>query len=293
VHCCNRWTVLAEAMFLRRSDAGPLPLIRHQETGATLLNANNLEFNHEVVPRLQIIREKCNCWGWDINFFGTDAWSTSGRGGGPVSPVLVGPGIDFPSTMGGTIFQVDSSSELYSAEFNIRRRCHDCVTVLAGFRWIEFSDDLVAYSTVPTVTEFYSIDADNHLYGFQIGADATLLQPTSRFRLDSIVRFGIFGNDADQTTRAPILTSLNGFVDEISADGGDVSLMAEFGLRGVVQLTPACAVYGGYQVLWLDGLALAPDQIPYTSLVAPGSATLHEDGELYFHGATVGVQLTF
>src|SRR5690606_6008398 len=148
---------------------------------------------------------------------GTDAWSGFGTGGGDQSPVLSGPGIDFPSTQHGTIFRVDSSTELHSAEFNLRRRIHDCVTLVAGFRWFELSDELVAYSTSPSVLEFYSVDADNHLYGFQIGADAVLLQPTPRFRVDSIFRVGIFGNSAYQTTCAPIVTVLQSFVDEISA----------------------------------------------------------------------------
>jgi hypothetical protein len=285
--------VLAEAMFLRRSDAGSVTLIRNQETTEELLNANNLEFEHVAVPRLQLIRETCCCWGWDINYFGTDSWSTFGSGGGDVSPVLVGPGFDFGSTAHGTVFRVDYSTELHSAEFNLRRRCHECVTLVAGFRWFEVSDELVAYSTSPSVLEFYSVDADNHLYGFQIGADATLLQPTPRFRVDSIVRVGILGNNADQSTRAPILTGVNGFVDEIRAEGEETSFMAELGLRGVVQLSPGWAVFGGYQLLWLDGLALAPEQIPVTNLTAPGSAVLDDDGELFFHGATVGVELTF
>jgi hypothetical protein len=293
LQCCNRWSVLAEAMFLRRSDSGSVTLVRNQETAESLLNANELEFDHTAVPRLQLMRETCSCWGWDISYFGTDSWSTSGSGGGEVSPVLVGPGFDFGSTMDGTVFQVDSSTELHSAEFNVRRRCHECVTLVAGFRWFELSDELVAQSTAPSVLEFFSVDADNHLYGFQVGFDAVLLQPTARFRVDSIVRVGLLGNNADQTTRAPILTGVAGFVDEISTEGESTSFMAELGLRGVVQLTPGLSVIGGYQLLWLDGLALAPEQIPVTNLTAPGSAVLDDHGELFFHGATVGLQLTF
>ena len=61
----------------------------------------------------------------------------------------------------------------------------------------------------------------------------------------------------------------------------------------MLQLTNALAVTGGYQLMWLDGLALAPEQIPITSLVAPGSAGVNTQGELLFHGATVGLMLTY
>ena len=199
----------------------------------------------------------------------------------------------FGSSAPGTVYQLDYSSELQSFEFNLRRRSHECLTWVAGFRWIELSDELAAYSTMPSVAEFYSVDADNHLYGIQVGANATLLQPTPRFRVDSIFRMGLMGNAADQTTRAPALANLNGVVDQVSADGSQTSFLAELGLRGVIQLTSGWSVYGGYQVMWLDGLALAPEQIPVTNMIAPGSARLDDDGELLFHGGVVGLQLTF
>ena len=137
------------------------------------------------------------------------------------------------------------------------------------------------------------MDADNHLYGFQIGADAVLLRPTAGFHVDTIVRVGVLGNNADQTTRAPVLANFNGFVDQVGASGDETSFMAELGVRGVFQLTDSWSVFGGYQALWLDGLALAPEQIPVTDLSAPGSAALNTDGELFFHGATVGLQFAF
>jgi hypothetical protein len=288
--------VLAEAVFLRRSDSGSVPLIiaQGEETLQTLVNANNLEFRHQAVPLYQLMYEDlCTCWGWDIVYFGTDSWSTSRPGGGEVSPALVGPGDVFGSTAPGWVFQVADSTNLYSAEFNVRRRCHECVTLLAGFRWIELSDELSAYSIAPTLTDYYSVDADNHLYGFQIGADATLLQPAERFRVDGIFRVGVLGNNADQTTRIPFVTGSDGVVDRVGAKGDDTSFMAELGLRGVLQLTPCLAVTGGYRALWLDGLALAPEQVPATSFYSPGSAVLNTKGELLFHGASVGLQLCF
>jgi hypothetical protein len=293
LQCCNRWSVLAEAVFLRRSDSGSVPLVLGQETGETLLNANNLEYNHQAVPRLQLIHENCCCWGWDFGIFGTDGWSTGGFASGEPSPALVAPGIVIGGTAPGNIFQLDNSTSLLSTEFNIRRRCSEHLTWLAGFRWIELSDELNAASTAPTFIEFYSIDADNHLYGFQVGADAVLVHPVDHFRIDGIFRVGVLGNSADQTTRSPYLANFQGFVGQVSADDDDASFMAELGLRGVLQLTNSLAVTGGYQVLWLDGLALAPEQLPVTSLLAPGSAAVNTDGELLFHGAMVGLQLTY
>ncbi len=184
--CCDQWTFLAEAMFLRRSDADQLALIRHQETGETLLDAENLEFNHNAAIRYQLIRECGNCWGWDIGYFGIDSWTSSGNGGGPVSPVLTGPGLDFQSTQHGTIFRAEYGTDLYSAEFNIRRRCHEWVTAVAGFRWIELRDELRTLTIAPQVEDFYTIDTNNQMYGFQMGADSRLWDNGKRLRLDGI-----------------------------------------------------------------------------------------------------------
>ncbi|MDG2383640.1 MAG: BBP7 family outer membrane beta-barrel protein [Pirellulaceae bacterium] len=278
---------------MRRSTADSFTLMTDQNTGQEIVNVDNLEFDHRAVPRLNLIYETACCWGIGIGFFGIDSWNTSKPGGNIVSPVLIGPGINFPNTAPGTIFRADYGSELYSLEVNFRRRVTSCVTVLAGFRWVEFGDDLATSTIAPIVEPIYSIDTNNHMYGFQIGGDAQLVTLGS-FHIDSIIRAGILFNSADQNTYAPALSQIGpSVVDRISASADHTSFIGELGLRGVYDLGAGFSVIGGYQVMFLDGIALAPDQIPVTDLIAPGSAVLDTGGTLYFHGATVGLQATF
>ena len=171
-------------MFLRRSTADPLVLISDQNTGGSVLNATNLEFDHRAVPRVHLMYETACCWGIEGGFFGIDSWSTHGQGGN--SPVLTGPGLPFPSTGPGTIYQVNYSSELISAELNLRRRWNECLTMLAGFRYFEFNDDFLASATAPVVEEMYEIDADNQMYGFQVGGDAELINCGGPFGLANV-----------------------------------------------------------------------------------------------------------
>jgi hypothetical protein len=289
--CCDQWTIVAETMFLRRSDAGAGALFRDQNTGDVVVGRDNLEFDHVAVPRLQLIRQYASCWGWDINFFGTDAWDSTTTFGGDISPVLEGPGITFGSTAPGTVFRADYGTELYSLEANLRHRCHECVTFLAGFRWMELGDTLHTYSIAPTFTDFYTLDTTNHLYGFQIGADATLYQSSDRFRIDSIVRAGIMGNHIDYTASAPVL-GVPGTTSHLFTEESGTAFVGELGVRAVYGLTSTLSVFGGYQALWLDGVALAPDQLDTTSLVTPIGASI-DTGTVFFHGATVGLQATF
>ena len=292
--CCNQWRVAADVMFLRRSDADPFALITNQETVETLVDVENLEFNHHAAVRYQLIQECCSCWGWDIGYFGIDSWTSSGNGGVPVSPVLHGPGIDFQSTQHGTIFRGEYGTDLYSAEFNIRRRCHEWVTLVAGFRWIELRDELRTLTIAPQVEDFFTIDTNNYLYGFQLGVDTRLLDMGTRFGIDGIFRAGIMYNNCDQNTWAPVLTPfVPDAADQITARDDHAAFVGEVGIRGSLQICRGLYATGGYTLMLMDGLALAPDQIRHTDLIAPVTATLDTGGTLYFHGATVGLEGRF
>jgi hypothetical protein len=130
------------------------------------------------------------------------------------------------------------------------------------------------------------------MYGFQIGADVELINFDSRFHIDGVFTAGILANDAEQRTSAPVIAQIPGTSSVISASDDHTAFVGEIGLRGVYDLTPGLSVFGGYHAIWLDGIALAPDQIPVTDLFAP-SATLDTGGTLLLHGASVGVEVSF
>ena len=289
--CGGTWTVLAETMFLRRADGGNQPLIVEQ-TGR-VVNAEDLGFNHQAVPRLTLMyQDCCSCWGFDVGFLGLDSWHTRGQGGGDVSANLVGPGIPFTSTAPNTTFQVDYGTDLYSAEFNLRHQYHPCVSVLAGFRWIELDDELRGSHVTPSVQQLYRLSAANKMYGLQVGADAALLSQRW-YRLDLVSRAGIMANHVDLDASSPITGSIGGLVSSVAADEDHTSFVGELGLRGVARLCGGLSAYGGYHLMWLDGVALAPQQLSRTSLRAPGSASIDTSSTLFMHGATVGLEYQF
>jgi hypothetical protein len=88
--------------------------------------------------------------------------------------------------------------------------------MLAGFRWLELRENLNYGRLYEGVTPpiFYSdwdTNTKNNLYGFQIGADGVILD-RGCFSLDGLVKAGIFGNHAEQSTIAgsgPFLASTN------------------------------------------------------------------------------------
>jgi hypothetical protein len=57
-------------------------------------------------------------------------------------------------------------------------------------------------------------------------------------------------------------------------------------------LTRCLALTVGYQLLWVDGLALAPEQLDFTTEPHSGSG-IEDDGDLFFHGGYVGFRILF
>ena len=208
--CVNQWSVFAEAMFLRRGDAGGVPLVgRQNQAGRALVNGDDLDFDHEIIPRIHLRRDFDNCWGLDIGYFGTDAFDTVERGGGAISPALVVPGLPpFAGTAPGSIFAIEYGTDLHSFEANIRRRINSDLVVFAGFRWLEVDDALRAYQAQPAFFDIYRLRSRNNLYGFQVGADACLFRPNSTFSIDSVWRAGLLGNDIDYTAQSAFTAAI-------------------------------------------------------------------------------------
>jgi hypothetical protein len=287
VSCCPSWTVRADALFLHRSDYNRLPLA-FADNGAgepadVLLDAEDLDFDYELGPRISVIRRFCDCNELELSFFAIDSWRASGSvTGTTAAPIHVQlPGFIQLAPAGQATFL--AGSDLYSTELNYRRRAAPWLSWLVGFRWVEFGDDLsLVFDDGAGPNTIYTTDTNNHLYGLQLGADAALWS-MDRLRMDSWIKAGIYTNVADQSTSVPVLPAGAG------ADKTNTAFLGELGVNLVYQLTDRLGVRGGYQAMWLEGVALAPDQLRVTDVTVP-VAFCDTDGGLFFHGGFVGLE---
>ena len=188
------WILSVDAVFLNREINSDYELISDQGSGAELLNVDDFDFNGgSVGPRISLIRPRtgtggilgtCPCW--EINYFGVD-WDDSITPVAPTTPVLNLTGTSLPTSAPGNVLNAIYSSELNSLEFNLRRDVNDCLTLLMGYRWVELSEDLIVDEVGSgTATNFYTVDTNNHMHGFQLGAEAEiwkLRRPAARRRL--------------------------------------------------------------------------------------------------------------
>lgn len=133
-------------------------------------------------------------------------------------------------------------------------------------------------------TGTYLLRTDNDMIGPQIGTEMMFRQCTwewgLRFKVAPMA--DLAEQDLAVTTVDPV------FGDKAAAFRDrrtELAGLIEFGVVGSYKLRPNLAVHAAYDLAWLTGVALAPDQA-----TSPGRVNL--DGGLFFHGLVAGFEWT-
>ena len=194
---------------------------------------------------------------------------------------------DWTATSSEGPFHLQYASRLDSAELNVRRAAGEGISVLAGFRWLELQERFMATKSSCSngLLEGHAL-TNNDLYGFQIGAETRMWDGGGAFHVDAWIKAGIYGNSAESQTD----TSLTNCPRRRSRSRA--AFEGEIGLVGVLQVTPRLAVRGGYEVMWLDGVSLATDQV-LDGGTGCGRGGIDASSTVFFHGAVVGAELRF
>ncbi|MEE8452202.1 MAG: BBP7 family outer membrane beta-barrel protein, partial [Thermoguttaceae bacterium] len=282
------WTATADVLLLQRSAARSQPILFVPAIGIDdiiVLDVDDLAFSFEAGPRVSLTRRLHGECSIEVNYFGLYGASASAvRDGNP--GILFPPGV-FVSTQ----FAVDYDSELSSTELNYRHRHNDRVELLVGMRWVELVErfDVVGAEVMGAPTPHYAMRAGNSMYGFQLGTYAKLFEHGNRFSVDGFVKAGVFANGAYQRT---VSIGNLGTVVAASDDEDHTAFLSEIGLTGVYRFGDRWTARFGYQVMWIEGVALAPDQIPFTNMIpfTVGTANLQTNGSSLYHGVHLGFE---
>ena len=183
------------------------------------------------------------------------------------------------------------TSHLLNFELNARKQMNPDLQYLVGFRYFGFSE-AVGINLASDPFSYYSnhqIGASNHLYGAQIGADKRLWQH-GRFQLEGIVKAGLYGNQSSNNVLAVVQDEVGDRYTS-SASQTQAAFLGEIGLTGLYKLTNHLAFRATYQALWLEGIALAPNQIA-SSDPLNGTASVNNNSGVVFHGAFLGLEYT-
>lgn len=171
-------------------------------------------------------------------------------------------------------------------------------SMLAGIRYISFNDqfqwlsrgsfqDLSTGETTPIEGD-YKTRTTNDLLGGQIGGD--LVHRWCKGSLGFRAKVGLYGNANQQYSqvrtadRADLFELPNG---DTHVRGYRMSFVGEFGFVGAWNFTPNFAVNASYDFLWLQGVALAPEQL---SFHVPTTPQLLDSGSVFLQGVSLGAE---
>jgi len=287
--CRPNWTFRADGVLIQRSTTRNQPLFR-SGFGATtpeLLNSKTgLNFPVEASPQLSAIRHGPNGWDIEVGYFQIDGFEANA--------FLPGTSYMVTDDSRANFIVTDASaryiSALYMGEINVRREWLEGLTLLAGFRMGELDERYQAVGAggrTPVPVIFTSTTV-NHLYGFQVGADLKMFE-NGPLRVNGLCKAGAYQNFINRTSQAVD----TGFSDQtISAAHTQTTFMGEAGIVVSYQFTKHLSARFVYQAAWLEGVALAPEQIPNNNFVA-GTGTVDGAGSLFYHGGGVGFELKF
>ncbi|MGW8257005.1 MAG: hypothetical protein ACWGMZ_05935 [Thermoguttaceae bacterium] len=278
---CCMWTASADTLLLSRVGGKTFPLLEPVTPGAgDTFNSTDFIFQMGVGPRVSLVAEDI-FFGHDIeaSYYGIDTFSATKAMIAPTGGMWLNF-TDSPIAISeGETATLNYVSRLHSAELNFRRPIWENIRVFAGFRFLQLHEELNSYTSSATLVES---NVDNNLYGGQIGLAMAFIN-RERFSIEGVVKAGVLGNYADLSMYARDRANTSAMLTH-------TSVMGEVALTGIVRVTSCLSLRGGYQAMWVDGVALAGDQYQtYTST----NPYPYCGGTLFTHGAFAGLELEY
>ncbi|NUQ61788.1 MAG: hypothetical protein HUU20_04825 [Pirellulales bacterium] len=278
--------------------------------------ADQFEFDMEAGPEIHLMFLSPQGWQAELRYFGVASWES-------IIDLLYAA----PSPVGQLLFDgqgqsalvrnplLGCESELYSTEFNFRRPIAPWLTPMIGFRWVELQEAYAAAAlerpaVVADVDRLHVVayETHNHLYGLQCGADLSLLNRGGPLRINSSIKGGVYFNDADLVAARESFTIASGpdgaivetesFREAVDEES-HVSFLSEITFGATWQVRNWLAFRGGWQLLWLEGVAMAPEQLATTVLGdprmdgSPSEARANTDGSTFYHGPYASIEVVW
>ncbi|NQT16074.1 MAG: BBP7 family outer membrane beta-barrel protein [Planctomycetes bacterium] len=288
---CPSWCFQAAGLLIDRSRPDDAVLVTDsaQPGGNVMLDANDYDFDFRGGFEVSAIRRnlRCSCWDLEARYFRVDGWEAT-------QPTAIAPSGLWSQyarpigSSGPVAYTSGYCSDLDGFELNLRRPV-GCgwLTVLGGFRFVELDERgwAVAAELGPNgVVATHRVGAINDLYGFQLGADACLIE-RGCFHVDTLFRAGVYGNHAVND----VLIRAGGATLATRAKDNCTSFLGELGLTGTCQLIDCMALTAGYRITWLDEVAVASDQMAVSDPWA-GTATVDTSGSPFYHGFVISLE---
>lgn len=139
---------------------------------------------------------------------------------------------------------------------------------------------------------YYNSSNDNNLNGLQVTFDGNIYDG-SYFLFETYANLGLYHNQITASlVERYVGAGSNDSVYQSSLRDreNDLAWASQIGVRGAVKLTDNWKISLGYEVLFIDGLALGPNQSRVTTF---NTIPVGGDQSVFMHGGTVGFEGTW
>ena len=292
----------AEALIMGRDNQSfNRPLLVDDTLTQTLLTTQDLQFPFGGGTRLFYGAVGCDCRGWEIGYFGlynqvADATMTEAAAGSKLYlPGALGPQLD-PSgadsatfTYRSTINNVEANVFHHFLRWNPYRQAWLEVDWLTGFRYVNVDEyaNLGLICCGGTEAPFYRVATRNNMFGAQVGGRARW--NWERWAIECWGKAAILGN-AQQQIQSPVISATGDLLrDGRSSSGVVPGMVADINVSTIYRLTEVWGIRAGYNMIWLGGVALAPNQFDFGDAAAAGTLRQPNDS-IFLMGANLGLE---
>ena len=301
---------VVDALFMQRDNAvNNEPLVIDGDTLAPAIGSRDLQF--PVAPGIRALygQHGPDRLGWEFGYLGVYGMFADAAAVGndtleiapPLSSAVAG--LRSAAAARATYASVLNSAEanlLLTEQCRFRPRrsgyeaeCHPCaftVDWLAGFRWAGLEEQAaIAFGTGPTtLAPGYAVRSSSNLFGGQLG-----LRGRATWRdwaVEGWAKAALAGSVLGQSQDA-IVDAVTGDVyrtargSRTDTPGG----IFDVGATLVYRLSDTWGLRFGYSMLWLTGVAPAPDQFDFSTDALAGT-TLDANQTIWLGGASLGLE---
>jgi hypothetical protein len=256
--------------------------------GATVLTSGAPEFNMEPGARVLLGWQMNACNALELSYFGIFDWTATAVATGENELAIPGDlGLASLNFFAADRMVLDYNAELHNVELNFFHAWNQ-VSWLAGLRYVTINEEFNIRSTdSDTGTSNYNIRTDNDLYGAQIGL--RFQHCRGRWHWNFTGKAGLYWNDASQTQFVTDFPPGFFLRDPVSDNKENVAFVGDLNLSATRQFNNVWALRGGYSLIWIEGLALAPNQLDFTDTPDSGSV-IDSKGGIFMHGVNIGLE---
>jgi hypothetical protein len=234
--------------------------------------------------------------GCEATFTGPLKWELSGAAADPAFGLgtLLVPGNPVAAANLSAFSNADFQFQTYTAEYwslevNKTLVGWDIAKLLAGFRYISYEEEFAYYSQNLNDAGLLFSQADNQMYGFQVGMD--LLYPISKNAYTDLrSRLGAFVNYAKSNV---LLDNAGVRVLATADDKYELAGILELGSGIRYQVGQMLSVRAGVELWYLTQVATARDQIGSNVIRPATGLSTRSNGDFLISGMSVGAELKF